>query len=66
MVAYEPKVVVTTMCQALTAYLETFGDSDKKDPRYKIAYELHDFMVCVWEDLHRHDVDEEDDDDYQR
>ena len=58
---YEPKVVVTTICQALTAYLETFDN--KKDERYKIAFMLHDFMVCVWEDLHRHDGDE---DDYQR
>ena len=69
MVAYEPKVVVTTICQALNAYLETFQDGSDpigtiEDERYKIAYELHDFMVCVWEDLHRHDVD--DDDDYQR
>ena len=62
MPAYEPKVFVTTICQALTAYLETF--ENKEDERYKIAYEVHDFMVCVWEDLHRHDGD--DDDDYQR
>jgi len=58
---YEPKVVVTTICQALTAYLETFDN--KKDERYEIAFMLHDFMVNVWEDLHRHDGD---DDDYQR
>jgi len=55
---YEPKVVVTTMCQALNAYLETFDN--KKDERYEIAFKTHDFMVCVWEDLHRDD----DEDDY--
>ena len=55
---YEPKVVVTTICQALNAYLETFDD--KKDERYEIAFKAHDFMVCVWEDLHRDDDDEND------
>jgi hypothetical protein len=55
---YEPKVVVTTICQALNVYLETLDD--KKDERYEIAFKTHDFMVCVWEDLHRHDGDEDD------
>tara|TARA_Y100000310_G_scaffold301405_1_gene337881 strand:+ start:106 stop:279 length:174 start_codon:yes stop_codon:yes gene_type:complete len=50
---YEPKVVVTIMCQALNEYLETFDN--KKDERYEIAFNLHDFMVCAWEDLHRAD-----------
>ena len=55
---YEPKVVVTTICQALNVYLETLDN--KKDERYEIAFKTHDFMVCVWEDLHRDD----DEDDY--
>ena len=69
----DTKVVVTTICQALHSYVKSFENGyrgsemengDTSDERYKIASKMNAFMIQLWEDLHRHDVDE--DEDYQR